>query len=746
VSRDRAKIQARTTAASAAVVRAALCLAVVAVPLAAQEEGDRPLVRVPSGEQGWDTERVLDLVERARERRRQPVADSALRSYRADVTGFIYFFIDRESEPEPVLLRADQVALDLYWARPNQVKQVVRGMRSEEQFPIKNFRYYLDRYTVIQNGFDDVIRVGEGRDVRNVIHPLAVQGRGYYQFRLADSTTIRLPGQSDPIRVYEVQVRPRNFDIPAIVGSLFLERARGDLVRLAFTFTPSAYLDPRNERVEVMLENGLWEGRYWLPREQRLLVRREIPELDLDVGTVIRGGLRVQDYDFNVDLPAPFFQGREVVMAAGPEVLEAYEFDEGLYEGFDDIGMAGAEPGTLDDVDVDAIADRILRERFLRGIPRMRLFAATASDVLRYDRTEGLVLGAGGSYGIGRSQLNGYAGFAFGAERPLAAIGWRPAGPDPAGRVSAEAYLNRPVEIGLRPPASGVVATLSAVTLGEDLRDVFPAHGARVAWRSGSGLTRQWRAELAWEEHQDVGRSVATAPFDDERAFRPGVPVEPGHRVRLELGHVRRTGVGPATVALRPSAALVYRPGEVGVDRGCVTDTGGEPVEVDCPSGLFARLGLDAEAAWSAGDRRTGLEARLSAAILTTDRPPPQDLLWIGGRNTIPGHPLHAYVGSRAITTDLTVWRDLVPRLVRLRLLAAAGWAGPSDLLPPVPDTPADAPFDPWVPGPTDDVAASVGAGLGLVDGIVRLDWLVRTDTGGSTVLLTVDPRLWSFL
>jgi hypothetical protein len=160
-----------------------------------------------------------------------------------------------------VLLRADQVALELYWGQPDRVKQVIRGMRSEEQFPIRDFRYYLDRYTVIQNGFDDVIRVGEGRDVRNVIHPLAPRGRLVLRLppgRLHHHPPPRRaradPGLRDPGPAPELR------RMPGIVGSLFVERARGDLVRLAFTFTPASYRDRRNERVEIMLENALWEG------------------------------------------------------------------------------------------------------------------------------------------------------------------------------------------------------------------------------------------------------------------------------------------------------------------------------------------------------------------------------------------------------------------------------------------------------------------------------------------------------
>ena len=58
------------------------------------------------------------------------------------------------------------------------------------------------------------------------------------------------------------------------------------------------------------------------------------------------------------------------------------------------------QEGRLPDVDVDAIAGRIIRERFLRGIPRLRFWAPDVSSILRYDRAEGLVTGAGLAFGI----------------------------------------------------------------------------------------------------------------------------------------------------------------------------------------------------------------------------------------------------------------------------------------------------------------------------------------------------------
>jgi hypothetical protein len=670
----------------------------------------------------WDTHRALELVDRARERRQAPILDESLLSYKADVAGHIYFFLDRPGDPDPVLLRADQVALDLYWATPDRVKQVIRGMRHEEQFPIRDFRYYLDRYTVIHDGFGDEIRVGEGRDVRNVPHPLAPGAEEVYQYRLTDSTAIRLPGEPEPIRVYEVQVRPRSFDTPAIVGSLFIERARADLVRLAFTFTRSAYLDPRNERVEIMLENALWEGRHWLPREQRLLVRRELPEFDFGVGTVIRAALRVTDYELNPALPTGFFAGPPVVAAAGPEGLRSYPFQTGLFDGFEAVGLVpGQEPATLDEVNLDAIAGRMLREQYLRGVPRVRPFAPTGSDLVRYGRGEGLVTGAGLSTGIGLAQLYVYGGYAWGARDPLAQLGWRPLGPAPRPRLLAEAYLNMPRELGLREPAAGILSTVSAA-FGTDPRDTHPASGIAAGIRVGDARTGVFRLRLRGEAHRASAQADVTAPLAGGQAFRPVAPVEEGRRVFLDARYERRFRLGPVATTVRPALEVGHADFE--------------------ESGAFGRTLLGIDASWVAAARHAGADMRVTAAAAMGARPP-QHYWYLGGSNTLPGYPGHAFVGDRAAVVDLTGWRDLVPRLVRLRALAAAGWAGIDGVAP----APAiEAGLAPWEPGPTDGIRTSIGLGLGLVHDILRLDYVVRTDTGAGTFILSVDPRFWDLL
>ncbi|MBW3552812.1 MAG: hypothetical protein KY466_04830 [Gemmatimonadetes bacterium] len=698
---------------------AALGLLLGALPVAAgaQEAGPEP----------WNGPRAAALVERARDRRQEPLADSTLRNYRADATGHIYFFLDREEAGEPVLLRADQVALELYWAQNGRTRQVIRGMRSEEQFPIKNFAYYLDRYTVIQNGFGDEIRVGEGRDVADVPHPLAPGADSIYDFRLADSMTIRLPGRSEPLRVYEVQVRPRDFGVAAIVGSLFLERARGDLVRLAFTFTPSAYLDPRNERVEVALENALWEGRYWLPREQRLLVRREIPELDLDVGTVIRAVLRVTDYELNVDIPRAFFAGPPVILAEGPEGLASHDFSEGLYEGLADVGLApGAEAGTLDAVDVDAIAGRVLRERFLRGVPRVRFYAPNASAVLRYDRGEGFVTGAGLAYGIGEHQLTVYAARAWGAGMPIFEIAARPLSSARAAWF-AEAYYNRPVDLGLRPAAAGVLSSLAAATIGEDYRDLYFERGVALGRELGADRRGSLALVLAAERHRSAARVERTPPIDNNVTFRLVRPIDEGDQVTLALlgrsvATAGRRGAGDTRFAL-----------EAGWFQG---DAAEDPR-------WFAATSFHALRSWRGADLRWGVDLRSS--IRLTSGAPLQHGALLGGRNTLPGYEIRSLYGEQLVLADVEAWATAVPRWLRVRGLLGGAWAHAAD---------------------HHEVPAYAGVGLGFIDGILRLDYAlpigsrydlflpdpadgvipVPAAIRNGALILSIDPRLWPFL
>ncbi|NIU32194.1 MAG: hypothetical protein GWN82_16220, partial [Gemmatimonadetes bacterium] len=105
-------------------------------------------------------------------------------SYRARALGNVYFFIDRADSAQQVLVKGDQIALDLYWRAPDQTRQWIVGRRDEKVLPT-GIRYHLDHLTVVQDDFGDHIRLGDGDEVERVVHPVGPGAEEIYDFLLA---------------------------------------------------------------------------------------------------------------------------------------------------------------------------------------------------------------------------------------------------------------------------------------------------------------------------------------------------------------------------------------------------------------------------------------------------------------------------------------------------------------------------------------------------------------------------------
>ena len=207
--------------------------------------------------QGWNAPAALDLVRRATDRRLAAQADSTLVSYRTRAHGFVFFLAqvgEGLTEP-PRLVKADELRVEVYWRAPDRSKQVILGWRDGAFLPT-DIAYHRDHLGIVTNNFGNVIRIGEGDEVRDVPHPLSPAGLGAYDYALGDSLAIRTAAGVTLVR--EVQVRPRVFTAPLVVGTLYLDAASGDLVRFRFGFTPPAYLDPQLEDISIVLENSLF--------------------------------------------------------------------------------------------------------------------------------------------------------------------------------------------------------------------------------------------------------------------------------------------------------------------------------------------------------------------------------------------------------------------------------------------------------------------------------------------------------
>ncbi|MDE2761221.1 MAG: hypothetical protein OXQ94_18480 [Gemmatimonadota bacterium] len=644
----------------------------------------------------------------ARALRTSGLSDGDSTTYQARAEGHIYFYLEREDGGDPVPMRVDQVAVDLYRSRDGRTRQIVRGLRRQELLPVKDFRYYVDRLTAVQNGFGNRISIGQGYDVRGVPHPLGSDGGTLYRYRIVDSVRVTVRNMPTPIRVYEVEVRPRREDVPAFVGSVFLEATTGALVRMVFSFTPASYVDRRNDRVHVRLEHILWEERWWLPYRQVVEVRREMPEFDLPVRTVIRATLQVIDYDFEPDLPPGFFSGPPIVLARY-DAADSSEFREGL---MDRMAEEGLSPVSL--AGIEAEARRIAREQVVSGLPRTRLYADGSSSLLRANRAEGVYTGLGVSFAPRPAvRLTAMAGYGFASRKPSATVRGRWTVDDAAAATTVELFGLQLRDVGPRPGASGALNTLSTLLRNLDYTDPYFATGGRAAldYRVSDDGARI-RVTSAWEDFSGLSDPWSGGLGATDRS-RPLRPVEEGVFMSAGGGFTYSWGSLPtwgAEVALNTTAGRWH-------GRGNATVTA--RVDVDIATRDLGRRGSLA------------MEAGLARGTL-----PHQLSFFLGGRGTLPGHPYRAYGGRRFLLAGGEASFTVLPTWLTARLLGGAGAVG---------DTPS-ALADDWAASSTSGWRGYAGAGLAALHDILRIDGVWGLPGGVFELVFSVDPRLSPFL
>ena len=363
----------------------------------------------PLAAQSWNAPAALELVRRATAERRAAQADSSLVSYRTRAHGFVFFLaqVGEGLREPPRLVKADELRVEVYWRAPDRSKQVILGWRDGAFLPT-DINYHRDHLGIVTNNFGDVIRIGEGDEVRDVPHPLSPAGLAAYDYALGDSLAIRTAGGQTVVR--EVQVRPRSFARPLVVGTLYLDAATAQLVRFRFSFTPAAYLDRQLEDISIVLENSLYEQRYWLPYRQEVEIRRRTSWLDFPARGIIRGRWEIEGYDLNVPLPDTLFRGPAIAGLLHPQPADS-TWTTPLGE-----AIAGeATPVNRQDMDALRVeVERIAGARALSGLSSRRLAAGSVSDVVHVNRVQGLTLGFGGVLGLRASRIHVRPSLAYG--------------------------------------------------------------------------------------------------------------------------------------------------------------------------------------------------------------------------------------------------------------------------------------------------------------------------------------------
>jgi hypothetical protein len=658
--------------------------------------------------QSWNAPGALSLARQGVERRQEAQADSALRSWRTRAHGFVFFLTqigDGLTGP-PRLVKADELDVEVYWQVPGRSKQIILGWRDGKFLPT-DIDYHRDHLGIVTNDFGDVIRIGEGDEVRDVPHPLSPAGLEAYQFALGDSLSIRTTGGQ--IRVRELRVRPRDFAAPLVVGSLYLDVASARVVRFRFSFTPAAYLDRQLEDISVMLENSLVEGRFWLPFRQEIEIRRRTSWLDFPARGIIRGRWEIGDYDLGLAIPP--------AVLAGPEIggLEQPRPNDPRWTVPLRQAIAGAEP-PLDRRDIQELraeVERIAGSRALSGLPAGRLATGSISDLVHVNRVQGLTFGLGSTFRLAdsRVRLRPRIGYGTADERVTGGLEVELG----LGASTVTAFGGRRVtDFSEIPVISGLLNSFRAQEGGHDAGDyvLLDAAGARL--RQGLGGLTALTIEAAVERSRSL--EVAAEPARGTYRANPALGAGTYH-----LGRVTFERAGPTP----PTSGLAGR------------------LSVEAGEGPTDYLRAAGAVSWLAPVGRTQLLLKADAGIGTTGLPAYRSFV-LGGRGTLVGEPFRAW-GGREFALARAEWRLDVPvpaiplgsfastgRTMTVAPFVAAGWTGR-----PLPGLPWSA---------SDGIRPVAGVALEWLMRLIRVEAGVGLREGDVGLTIDIHPEWWGIL
>ncbi len=592
--------------------------------------GVGPTVRPLRAQEGWNDEGTRALVISAIARRAAQLADTGLVDYTARAHGYVTFLAqlgDGFPTP-PVVIKSDELMVEVYWGAPDRSKQRIIGRRDTLLLPT-DINYHRDHLGVVQNNFPAIIRLGDGDEVRDVRHPLSAAGFESYDYRIVDSTSIRTGDRT--IKVVQVSVRPKDDHEPAAVGAVFIDRETASVVRMSFSFTRAALKDRQLEDVSVILENGLVDGRFWLPRRQEIEIRRSATWMDFPARGIIRGRWEICCVVTNTALPRQQFVGPEIVEVPRAQ-QRAFPFEGEL------LRRLPEEVRALDAVEVRRVQEEARALVRASALARARNGAPSArsvSDLVRVNRAEGLAFGGGFVQSLGgglRAGLYGRYGIADSRWKGRATLAWERAS---GARFTVEGR-DEFAEAGSAAEVSGLRNSIAAQEFGSDWTDPYRIAGGAMRYEFAPAGRVRWSLELARDEQTALGlRGTPTAG-----RFAPLLAADP-----VRDSRVRLTGtVAPPAGADRWSTALAA---SLSAHEASPLD-GGPPTR-------FGRFAGEFEAArmTAAGT----LVSRTHLGAVSAGRVPIQMLPAFGGPVTAPGYLFHSIRGSQGIAQRLEFQR-----------------------------------------------------------------------------------------
>jgi hypothetical protein len=617
----------------------------------------------------------------------------------------------------------EEVASDLAWRRTGEFEQHIVGYRAQalglQLATIGFFRnawvvpsLYGNRLSLLfgidtsrqgRNGRPPAVngRTSERVSARSslvAMHPLSVDRERFYRYSGGDTVEHLKVGNRD-IRIVRIEVEPQAklpFRTVVFTGEIDLDADRKHVVRMRGSFVATAQEPPgalesalssvRPTGIAyVELVNSEVNGEYWLPSYQRFEAQGMFPVMG-DAKAVFRIVSRFGDYvitppdstavlarrtapDTGASNPAA---ERVTIddLRARPHILTIAPWDSlaAFRAWHDEIGAATAGVSTEDFMDVAPLSWRA------NGPPEFTLQAERFSDLIQYNRIEGLYTGLG----VAERMRDAAPGLTL---RAVGGYAWNER--TARGRTSAELVrgawtyalrAGRSLDItnDFRDPLDSG-STLGAL-VGTDDYDYVDRYSAGVAVtrafeKSGPQTGLQARLEAGWADDRAVSNTLSENPF--HTSYRANRGVDQGNYLRTAF-----------TLSWNADASAEYlRPG-VGAMISYLRGDG----QLN-----FQRVEGRVSTRYNAG--RWTFAARLDGGLVLGN-PPPQQLFEMGSVESLPGYGYKQFAGNQAalfralamyrlnaLTAPIRVTRLYwLPALApALALTAESGWTGASD-------------------------------------------------------------------
>lgn len=682
----------------------------------------------------------------ARAQARRAAQDSVITDYRAQLRYRLTVGRGRRKFGTPVPIAVEEQVATVQWQRRNDLRIDVIGRRERSPSPEIDLSSSFEDPWFVPRDVDDSVRVlGLDFPASGALHPLAGNAELWYRYAILDSLEVQVPGGA-PVKLIRVEVVPRRGGRALVAGRLWLDAATAETVRFAFRYVGDVlWVSPdaptrrdsadarrasrffrRFAELELDLEYGRQEGRFWMPARQTISGRISLPigdglTLPFEVVTTF------DDYEINRGAPIAFTLGDEARLdparlrarrdsiraenrRGGTPTVQAQRFDVAgdrpdgrfeihrpsnaelaAYDGWTDSLRLGTRPADAARVrETAAELSRVVAAlpAALAGERRHGFGYERLGEALRFNRVQGTTLGAGYRVQVGAfSQLYGTARFGLGDERLTGRLALvRDA---PGGRLTVAAFRD---VASVDPLSTGrdLTATVNAIFAAHDYADYALVTGGSV------GLERGVATGVELQLQGTVQREASVLPTSRARVndflggsgeFQPGNPA------------VTTGTFGRAQAGLRGIGGVRW-----GVTGELVAVPGGDVVPR-----AWADLRLER-------GRAAGVTLRAHAAVAGTSTA--SQLNWrLGSPNTVRGFPYGVATGAGLWAAQLDV--APFPWPLRPVFFADAGWAGPVRQFG------------------RGDVRVAAGAGLALYSRplrttFVRLDVSRPVETGGT--------------